>query len=145
MKKKAVLVASHGEFAKYALESTQMIMGDQSNCDYLTISVDDTLEHSKKLIKEKIDNLDTKNGLIILVDVFGGTPSNISSEILLKNENTLVVTGLNLPLLLNTFLHQEKTLEELESVLMNSYQEGYVNVKQMMNKKEDEYNVSEGL
>jgi PTS system mannose-specific IIA component len=122
-----------------------MIMGDQSNCDYLTISVDDTLEHSKKLIKEKIDNLDTKNGLIILVDVFGGTPSNISSEILLKNENTLVVTGLNLPLLLNTFLHQEKTLEELESVLMNSYQEGYVNVKQMMNKKEDEYNVSEGL
>jgi len=145
MEKNAVLLASHGQFAQYALESAQMIMGPQENCEFLTVSVDDTLDNSKKLIKEKVKNLETEKGLIIIVDVFGGTPSNISSELLLQSENVLVVTGLNLPLLLNVFLNQDKELEKIEGILAASYQEGYVNIKEMMNQKEEEYDVSEGL
>lgn len=145
MEKNAVLLASHGQFAQYALESAQMIMGPQENCDFLTISVDDTLDYSKKQIKDKVRNLNTEKGLLIIVDVFGGTPSNISSEVLLQSENVLVVTGLNLPLLLNTFLNQNKALEEIEEILAASYQEGYININKMMKQKEEEYDVSEGL
>lgn len=145
MKKNAVLVASHGQFAQYALESAQMIVGAQENCDYLTVAVDNTLEASKELLQKKVDLLDTSKGLVIIVDVFGGTPSNISSEVMLLNENVIVVTGLNLPLLLNVFLNQEKELDELEEILALAYEQGYVNVNKMIKNEEDEYDVSEGL
>lgn len=145
MVKKAVLVASHGEFARYALESAQLIMGEQENCNYLTISVDDTLENSKEAMQEKIVELNTEEGLVILVDVFGGTPSNISAEVLIKEKNILVVTGLNIPLLLNVFLNQDKELAELEEILATAYQEGYVNIRELLEQKEEVNDVSESL
>ena len=84
MKKNAVLLASHGHLAKYALDSAQMVMGKLENCDYLSVTIDVTPEDAKKLVEQKIGQLDTSAGLVILVDVFGGTPSNIATEVLMQ-------------------------------------------------------------
>ncbi len=103
MSQVAVLVASHGEFAKHALKSAEMIVGEQDNCGVVIVSMDLTLADAEKELAEELNKLDRSAGTVILVDIFGGTPSNMSGRIVLSEENVLAVSGLNLPMLLDLF------------------------------------------
>jgi PTS system mannose-specific IIA component len=99
----AIIVGTHGEFSREIVNSSEMIFGKQDNLKYVTFNpgegADDLVNKYKSAMKE----LDYKDGLIFMVDLFGGSPYNAASRIAVDNENMDIVTGVNLPMLLEVF------------------------------------------
>lgn len=107
-----VIVVTHGEFGKYLLDAAQTILGPQENCAH--IAVEGVLEMTGLLaeLKSTVARLEKGNGVIILTDMFGGTPSNISLS-LLQTSKVDVLTGVNLPMILRVLAMRDKPLAEL--------------------------------
>jgi len=94
-----LLIITHSHLAKELLEAARFIIGSVEAAEYISI---ETAKDSKKLrniIKSKIKSLDQGKGVLILVDMFGGTPSNLALSFLQK-DSAEVVTGVNLPMVL---------------------------------------------
>lgn len=134
----AVILASHGFLAKEALRSAEMIVGKQDNCAYLAVTENLNLEQAKERMNQMFDELDTSNGTIILCDILGGTPSNVSGTFCLERENTLVLSGLNLPMLLDLFTNRNRSLDELAESLEKSYKMGFQNISARFKEEEQD-------
>lgn len=132
----AVIVASHGQFAKYALESAEMIVGKQENCGVLLVNMDFTLQDAIDAMENQLNRLERSFGTVILVDILGGTPSNVSGRFISANEDVLVLSGLNLPMLLDLLTNRERSLAEIATSLEQTYQAGFNNINQLFNKGE---------
>lgn len=119
----ALLIMSHGNFAKAAIESAELIVGKQSNYVTMSIVVTDEFDSLKQEMHEKVKQLDRKQGLLILTDIVGGTPTNLASEFLLQ-EGALLVSGINLPVLLEILMNRTNSLDKLESLIEEAYEQG---------------------
>jgi len=94
-----VLITTHGALGSELIKAAELIKGPMKGV--LHISVDQTkgLEEIKKEISSAIKKLDQGKGVLILTDLFGGTPANVSLSFM-KEGKVDVVTGVNLPMLL---------------------------------------------
>lgn len=94
-----VLLTTHGNLGNELIRATELIKGQLKGV--LPISTDQTkgVEDLKKEIGNAIKKLDRGKGVLILTDLFGGTPSNISLSFM-KEGKVEVVTGVNLPMML---------------------------------------------
>ena len=94
-----VLVVTHGNLAKELVHSARTIIGEIKNVQAVSIDWDDNVVEAREKIAKAIKKVDFGRGALILTDMFGGTPTNISLTFLKKNE-VEIVTGVNLPMLL---------------------------------------------
>ena len=94
-----VLITTHGNLGSELIKAAELIRGSLKGI--VPISVDQTkgVEDLKKEISAAIKKLDQGQGILILTDLFGGTPSNISLSFMKKGK-VEVITGVNLPMLL---------------------------------------------
>jgi PTS system mannose-specific IIA component len=94
-----VLITTHGNLGSELIKAAELIRGSLKGI--VPISVDQTngVEDLKKEISTAIKKLDQGQGILILTDLFGGTPSNISLSFM-KEGKVEVITGVNLPMLL---------------------------------------------
>ena len=117
----AVIVATHGRFSEEIVKSSEMIFGKQENIEYVTFVPGEGIDDLTRKYNEAIEVLDMKDGLIFLVDLFGGSPFNAASSIAVTHENMDIVTGVNLPMLLEVFGAREiSSLSELINIAENS-------------------------
>jgi mannose PTS system EIIA component len=94
-----VLVVTHGKLAQELLETTRIIVG--KNSDHLipiSVGWNDDMADVQKTITAAIAKADQGDGVLILTDMFGGTPSNISLSFL--SDKVEIITGVNLPMLI---------------------------------------------
>ncbi len=94
-----LLIITHGRLAREILGAAEFIIGAIEAVECISI---DAMKDSGKLgdmIKERIDSLDQGQGVLVLTDMFGGTPSNLALSFLQKN-TVEIVTGLNLPMVI---------------------------------------------
>ncbi|HET6267460.1 MAG TPA: hypothetical protein VFG11_07070 [Acidobacteriota bacterium] len=94
-----VLVVTHGKLAQELLETTRIIVG--KNSDHLipiSVGWNDDMADVQKTITAAITKADQGDGVLILTDMFGGTPSNISLSFL--SDKVEIITGVNLPMLI---------------------------------------------
>ncbi len=94
-----IIIAAHGNLAQELLETTQFIVGEVENIVALTIDPSQDVNKLKSIIAKAIKGLDQGDGVLILTDMFGGTPSNIALTFLEKGKVD-IVTGVNLPMLI---------------------------------------------
>jgi PTS system mannose-specific IIA component len=94
-----VLITTHGNLGSELIKAAELIRGTMKGI--IPISVDQTkgVEDLRKEISTAIKKLDQGQGVLILTDLFGGTPSNISLSFM-KEGKVEVITGINLPMLL---------------------------------------------
>jgi mannose PTS system EIIA component len=94
-----VLITTHGNLGSELIKAAELIRGSMKGI--IPISIDQTkgVEDLKKEISAAIKKLDQGQGVLILTDLFGGTPSNISLSFM-KEGKVEVITGVNLPMLL---------------------------------------------
>lgn len=118
-----LLLMSHGDFAEAAIKSAELIIGKQENYAFLGVHIEDSLETLRQTMQDKIGQLDTSRGLVVLTDIMGGTPSNLAGS-LLGRENTLVCSGLNFPMLMECSMNRDKSLPELKQIIREAYEEG---------------------
>lgn len=106
-----VLVA-HGALADEFLSAMQYVVGPQKQIASVGIFPNDDLKKRREEILDKIHEVDKGSGVIVLTDMFGGTPSNLSIS-LMDKENIEVVAGMNLPMLIKlSSLRSHSTLKD---------------------------------
>ena len=93
------LVVTHGQLGQELVSAAQAIVGEISYIAAVSIGWNDDVEESKKKIEQAVAEVDQGKGVIILTDMFGGTPSNLSLPLLKRNEVD-IVTGVNLPMVI---------------------------------------------
>ncbi|GFN37077.1 PTS sugar transporter subunit IIA [Tepidimicrobium xylanilyticum] len=142
----SIIIGSHGRLSEELLNTAEMICGKQSNISTVSLmpgeSLDDILEKYQAAMKE----LDISKGLIFLVDVFAGSPFNAATKIVYKEGNMDIVTGVNIPMLLETITKRDNMeLNELVEVLKNSGSQGISSFKEDFIKKISKHEDEEEL
>jgi PTS system mannose-specific IIA component len=94
-----VVVVTHGQLATELLNAAETIVGDLPQFAAVSIGWHDDVEQARGEIADAVARLATGEGVIILTDMFGGTPSNLAMS-LLEEGRVEVVTGVNLPMLI---------------------------------------------
>ena len=94
-----IIIVTHGNLALELKSAMEHILGVQKNIEIISIKPDDDLEIKKSALEESIKKVDEENGVIILTDMFGGTPSNLAIS-LLKIGKVEIISGVNLPMLI---------------------------------------------
>jgi PTS system mannose-specific IIA component len=106
MTKVGVVVVTHGQLATELLNSAEMIVGDLPQFAAVSIGWHDDVEQAREEIgraiarvREKVQTADDSGGVVVLTDMFGGTPSNLGVTFLETN-GVEVITGVNLAMLI---------------------------------------------
>ena len=94
-----LLVVTHSNLGREILNAAEFIVGRLETADTVSITETTDSEGIHKMIQKKVEALDCGQGVLILTDMFGGTPSNISLSFL-KEGQVEVLTGVNLPMVL---------------------------------------------
>jgi PTS system mannose-specific IIA component len=103
-----LVIVTHGELAKAFVLSLELIMGPQQNIEAICIKPDEDMDKHRVDILKAIKNVDQNKGVILLTDLFGGTPSNLALSVL-SLENIEVIGGINLPMLLKLISLRSKS------------------------------------
>jgi PTS system mannose-specific IIA component len=113
-----LVVATHGNLGSELLLSAQMIIGPVINARSVSITHDSSMEAIRDAIAEAVTEVGQDgHGVIIVTDMFGGTPANVSMTFL-EPQSVEVITGVNLPMILKFFNSQESLgLDELAGIL----------------------------
>jgi PTS system mannose-specific IIA component len=111
--KVGVLIVAHYRLGQEMLQALRLIVPDSPRFHAVGIEPKQSVEEMRSAIAEALAAADTGDGVLILTDMFGGTPSNISLSFL-DDRRVEVVTGLNLPMLIKlATLREEKSLTDL--------------------------------
>jgi PTS system mannose-specific IIA component len=94
-----VVVVTHGQLATELLNAAEMIVGDLPRFTAVSIGWHDDVEVAREAIQRAIEKVRTDAGVLLLTDMFGGTPSNLGLSFL-EVGRVEVVTGVNLPMLI---------------------------------------------
>jgi len=114
-----IVVVAHFNLAREMVAATELIVGKQEQFAYVDIFPDEDVEKIKSTVIGALKSVNSGEGAIILTDMFGGTPSNISLSFL-EEGKVEVVTGVNLPMLIKLVTYRrDKTLGELAGFISN--------------------------
>lgn len=123
-----ILVITHGAFSKGIVQSMELICGKQDSLTALTLNIEDDVEALAQAVQEQAARLDQGDGVLVLVDMLGGSPANVAARIL-RQPKVACLTGLNLPMLLEAVSSRTCcTLAELASLCMESGQAGIIDL-----------------
>jgi mannose PTS system EIIA component len=108
-----LVVVAHFNLAREMVAAVELIVGKQEQFEFVDIFPDEDVDKVKNKVIQALKRVDSGEGVIILTDMFGGTPSNISLSFL-EEGKVEVVTGVNLPMLIKLTNYREgKGLAEL--------------------------------
>ena len=94
-----VVVVAHGKLAHELMSTAELILGPQENFTAVSLHADWEVDEARKALKKAIGKVDQGKGVLLLTDLFGGTPSNLCLSFL-EDDNIEVVSGVNLPMLI---------------------------------------------
>jgi mannose PTS system EIIA component len=93
-----LVIVTHGRLAEEFIHAMEHVVGKQSHVEAISIGPEDRMDLRRNDISAAVARVETGDGVIILTDMFGGTPSNLAIS-LLQDGKVEVVAGLNLPML----------------------------------------------
>jgi len=119
-----IVVVTHGQLARELVAAAEMIIGDIPNVTAVSIGWHESPDAAQKEIEDAVERVETGKGVVILTDMFGGTPSNLSLTLLEKGR-VEVVTGVNLPMMIRlASLREEEEGEDLHAVAAEAARDG---------------------
>ncbi|MBY0408067.1 MAG: PTS sugar transporter subunit IIA [Rickettsiales bacterium] len=92
-----IVIVTHGKLAEAFVSVTEHVVGKQENMVAIGIEPDDDAEEARNKIVNAINQVNTGKGVVILTDMFGGTPSNLAISVM-KMDGVEVIAGVNLPM-----------------------------------------------
>jgi PTS system mannose-specific IIA component len=94
-----LVLVTHGQLAEEFRNAVEHVVGPQENFETVAIGADDDMEQRRLDIVEAVGQADTGAGVIVLTDMFGGTPSNLAISVM-ESGKVEVIAGMNLPMLI---------------------------------------------
>jgi len=131
-----LLIITHSRLAKELLEAAGFIMGSVESAECVSIETQKDSKKLRNIIQSKLKSLDQGDGVLILVDMFGGTPSNLALSFLQK-DTAEVVTGVNLPMVLSVVDNRKgKSLAEVADIAKSAGQRSISLASELLERKE---------
>ncbi len=122
-----MVLVTHGDLAKEFVSALQHVVGEQENVEAVCIGPDDDMEQRRSDILASVEKVDSGKGVVLLTDMFGGTPSNLAISIM-EQANVEVIAGVNLPLLIKlASVRVDGTLAETVNAAQDAGRK-YINV-----------------
>lgn len=107
-----LVLVTHGQLADEFISAMEHVVGPQADVRGICIGPEDDIEQRRREILEAVAEVDTGGGVILLTDMFGGTPSNLAISVMEK-ANVEIIAGINLPMLIKlASVRTEGTLAE---------------------------------
>ena len=130
-----VLVATHGEMAKGLFDAIDMICGTQEKFSIVSLKRGQDAESFGEELREKINELNSDEGVVVLVDLLGATPMNQSALNLYKSDKVEVITGVNLPMVVTATMEREwvSDIKELVEKIKNDGKDSVCSVRELLN------------
>ncbi len=122
-----LVLVTHGRLAEELVAALEHVVGPQPNVATVCIGPDDDMERRRIDILERVSQVDDGSGVVVLTDMFGGTPSNLAISIMDKAK-VEVIAGVNLPMLIK--LASVRNNEPLDTAVSSAQEAGrkYINV-----------------
>ncbi len=122
-----MVLVTHGRLAQELVAALEHVVGPQTNVSAIGIGPDDDMEERRVQIMESAVKADEGEGVVLLTDMFGGTPSNLAISIMDK-ANIEVIAGVNLPMLIK--LASVRNTEPLAKAVVSAREAGrkYINI-----------------
>ncbi len=121
-----LVIVTHGRLADEFVAALEHVVGPQKMIETICIGPDDRMDNRRQDILDAVARADTGSGVIVLTDMFGGTPSNLAISIL-KEAKIEVIAGVNLPLLVK--LEGVRKTADLETAVEEAYAAGRKYIK----------------
>lgn len=107
-----MVLVTHGRLAEEFVAATEHVVGEQQDIRAICIGPDDDMDQRREDIVKAVEQVDSGSGVVVLTDMFGGTPSNLAIS-MLDRGNVEVVAGINLPMLIKMVsVRKTKSLQE---------------------------------
>jgi len=119
------VVITHGQLATELVNAAEMIVGEISHITAVSIGWHDDVEVARETIRQAIARVNSGRGVLLLTDMFGGTPTNIAATFL-GVEPVEIVTGVNLPMILK--LANQDPNDDLLTVARKVKEQGQKNI-----------------
>ncbi|MEX4005990.1 PTS sugar transporter subunit IIA [Neoaquamicrobium sediminum] len=122
-----LVLVTHGRLAEEFRHAVEHVVGPQKNFETVSIGADDDMEQRRTDIVDAVARADTGTGVIILTDMFGGTPSNLAISVM-SSGKVEVIAGVNLPMLIK--LTSVRAGDDMATALQEGQMAGrkYINV-----------------
>lgn len=122
-----LVIVTHGRLGEELINALEHVVGPQVNINAVCIGPDDDMEQRRGQILENVAGVEEGNGVVLLTDMFGGTPSNLAISIM-DRANVEVIAGVNLPMLIK--LASVRQTESLEEAAQSAQEAGrkYINI-----------------
>jgi PTS system mannose-specific IIA component len=122
-----LVLVTHGRLADEFRAALEHVMGPQKQIEAITIGAEDDSDLCRSDIIEAVNRVDSGDGVAILTDMFGGTPSNLAISVM-NSGHTEVIAGVNLPMLIK--LAGVRGENNMEKALVEASEAGrkYINV-----------------
>ena len=131
-----IVLAAHGPLPAAFLESTNMILGELPQVASVSLMPGDSLEGLIDCLQAAVNEVNTGDGVLMMLNMFGGTPANAAALLTQQTNGLCAVTGVNLPMLLETFMARMSTdrLESLAKTAFSGGQAGIVDIVEAFKK-----------
>lgn len=107
-----LVLVTHGNLAMEFISAMQHVVGPQEQVEGVCIGPEDDMEMRRNEILEKVNAVNTGEGVVLLTDMFGGTPSNLALS-MMDRANVEILAGINLPMLIKiASLRKEKNMKD---------------------------------
>lgn len=122
-----MVLVTHGHLATEFRAALEHVVGPQKQIETITIGPDDDMEQRRNDIVVAVEGVNTGDGVVVLTDMFGGTPSNLAISVM-NGGNVDVVAGINLPMLIK--LATVREMASLEQAVLQAQDAGrkYISV-----------------
>jgi len=122
-----MVLVTHGRLAEELINALEHVVGPQPNVIAVCIGPDDDMEQRRAEILDSAAQADDGDGVVVLTDMFGGTPSNLAISIMDK-ASVEVIAGVNLPMLIK--LASVRKTETLDAAIESAQEAGrkYINI-----------------
>jgi PTS system mannose-specific IIA component len=122
-----MVLVTHGRLAEEFRAALEHVVGPQKQVETVTIGPEDDMDQRRRDIVDAVSRVDSGQGVVVLTDMFGGTPSNLAISVM-NGGHTEVVAGINLPMLIK--LASVRGECDLEKAVVQAQDAGrkYINV-----------------
>lgn len=122
-----IVVVSHGNMAEGMIDAARMIVGQMEGVTTVSLKESDAVEDLMGRIEIAVNEVDQGEGILILVDAFGASPFNASARLALGRKNIEIISGMNLPMLLELAVGREG--QDLAAVIQIALETGTTSIR----------------
>jgi len=116
-----IIVVSHGTMAEGMLDAARMIVGPLDGILPVSLKEADATEDLMGRIEQAVNQVDSGDGILILVDAFGASPFNASARLAMRRQDIELISGMNLPMLMELAISREgMNLDELVKIALEA-------------------------